>query len=422
MAEAQASGPDASAAQIRWDQDRETYRQTIARNGFALSGTAAPGASVTTDTKLGPIFLGDLTLASPNTKFDLSASHQLVLNDGGGNDPNSIVSLDMSQQLFDGYPGGKARAAVLQAGLVQAGRRLVWIEMKDALANKVRFSYVSLWGAQEAEGSKKSAWIAMVRNEESTKAFLIVKTATSLDVLQASTSTERARLDWLMSAHELVAAQGRLALLLGRPWDSLLSAQAQPVRTETAPDRSGSLDKAFRNRIEMNQGDLDKKSAEIDLALKRAAAFPTVNLTGGVAYKKIWGTPNGANSGFTTGISLNFTPWDGGVNKSLAVSAQKTLDMTANLRIQVRDTITQEVDAALFALQDARARVALALQSQEATSLASDSAQGKFTAGVGGRLDVLNALSALGATTYELALARTTVELAWLNLDKAEGW
>ena len=431
--EAWGHGPDALSARLTWEQDQETYRQAQAQNGFTLAGTTSAGAQAqnqttsntlgtTGQTLSGQALSGSLSLAAPSTKLDLTASHQLAQDYGGAILPTTNVGLDLSQQLFDGYPGGKTRGTLEIARLQQEGRRLVWLNARNTILDSVRSAYVALWGAQKAQDAKNAAGTAQQQNAVATRAYFDSKTVTRLDVIQADTTAETARLDALSAGHDVETARGKLNLLLGRPWDSPVTALDPPEHPLTIPARAVVLETAYRHRIEVQQGELDRQSADIDLGLKQAAFYPTVNLTGGVTLKRVWGTVPVNDSGLTGGLGLNFSLWDGGLASSQAVSSQKAVALNTNQRAVARNTVLQDIDAAVFALGDAQARVALAQRTLEENNLALESAQLKFQTGLSARLDVLNALSAQEAAAYQLTLARTTLETAWLTLNKAQGW
>ena len=130
VAAARATAPGLKLATVTLDTARAQLMQVQATNGFSLAGKGGythqgnlPGTTSSSSTAAstaavgsvvnGENIQGGLSLAGPATSVGLTAQHSI--EDAAPNDQVSSISLSASQTVFDGYPGGRALAAVQQA-------------------------------------------------------------------------------------------------------------------------------------------------------------------------------------------------------------------------------------------------------------------------------------------------------------------
>src|SRR5262249_28480104 len=136
------------------------------------------------------------------------------------NQGDTSTTVNVTQTLFDGYPAGKQSAAVDKARLQLELQRLV---LADALNNAryaVRAAYANLRGAKRTVEAKDAGYQKFRDELERVQSLRTARMATELDVSQAQTAAESGRLDLVLAQSEVTTARGRLAVLLGRDWNS----------------------------------------------------------------------------------------------------------------------------------------------------------------------------------------------------------
>jgi outer membrane protein TolC len=122
------------------------------------------------------------------------------------------------------------------------------------------------------------------------------------------------------------------------------------------------------------------------------------------------------------GVSIALPPiYDGKQQESLVRERGDALESFRVQEDQERESIEIDVRNALFAIQDASDRLDLAKQSLEEAQGVYDMQRAKFQAGSASALDVMTAFASLSSAQVGLETAKSTYNLAILNLDYFEG-
>lgn len=152
--------------------------------------------------------------------------------------------------------------------------------------------------------------------------------------------------------------------------------------------------------------------ARQELARRRAASSPTLDLVAQAGYDRLgghgdFGRASNRNASALIGVQLNIPLYDGGISAAQASEGAHLLERAEASLEQVREQVTQEVRAAWLAGQAAQARVT-ALQEGLAASAARLEAT-RLGREVGERtlLDVLNAENDWARAALALAQARS---------------
>ena len=110
-----------------------------------------------------------------------------------------------------------------------------------------------------------------------------LKQASDVDLKTAQINARSAHVDVENADHGLRIARIQLALLMGRPADaefsvvSAVSSRFPPATLQEA------VSLALTHRTDFQQLELGRKSNQVDLALARGQATPSVSVTGGVS-------------------------------------------------------------------------------------------------------------------------------------------
>ncbi|HET6486733.1 MAG TPA: TolC family protein, partial [Spirochaetia bacterium] len=124
---------------------------------------------------------------------------------------------------------------------------------------------------------------------------------------------------------------------------------------------------------------------------------------------------------FAAGVSIALPVADGGLRSAEAQQASDQIASLTAQRDQQQQSITIDVENALFGVADAKDRIELAQRNVQQAQGQYDLEKAKYAVGTETTLDVLTAFSALISAQVGLEQARNTYILALLNLDNVMG-
>jgi outer membrane protein TolC len=135
-----------------------------------------------------------------------------------------------------------------------------------------------------------------------------------------------------------------------------------------------------------------------------------------------WAASTLESGQFSAGVSVALPPiYDGKQQESLVRQKGDTLESFRVQEDQERQSIEIDVRNALFSIKDSSDRLDLAKQSLEEAQGVYEMQKAKFMAGSASSVDVMTAFSSLAAAQVSLETAKSTYNLAILNLDNVEG-
>ena len=236
-----------------------------------------------------------------------------------------------------------------------------------------------------------------------------VGTATPADRLQAQTAASQARLARQRAEGEARNAQGVLANALGFPAATGFTLVAAEPLGEVAAfqrDVDSLIRAALEQRPDLKAAAAQLRAVEASIEAVRAQGRPSVSLNAGPNWQRIEDDRSRGNS---VGLVLNVPIFTGFENsyRIRAAQAQREVRLAQNERLQNQVTLDvwqayQRLQTAAEAVQTTRDLLASAEQSERV-------ALGRYKAGVGTVLDVLNAQSALAGARMQ----RIQSELDW---------
>ena len=316
------------------------------------------------------------------------------------------ANLSLSWFLFDGGESSANEdnaAALLDMALAN----------RDSIAQAVFLAALQAYYNAQAT---QAAVVAAQQNERSAQESLAaaelryqVGTATPADRLQAQTAASQARLARQRAEGEARNAQGVLANALGFPAATGFTLVAAEPLGEVAAfqrDVDSLIRAALEQRPDLKAAAAQLRAVEASIEAVRAQGRPSVSLNAGPNWQRIEDDRSRGNS---VGLVLNVPIFTGFENsyRIRAAQAQREVRLAQNERLQNQVTLDvwqayQRLQTAAEAVQTTRDLLASAEQSERV-------ALGRYKAGVGTVLDVLNAQSALAAARMQ----RIQSELDW---------
>jgi len=439
VAAAKAASPNLKLTTLAQDTARAALAEALAKNGVtlgengdyshqgslsstsptypggsALAGTAASGSGLE-----GENFKAGLSLSGPSTSLGLTAQHSIA--EGASSDQVSGLVFSGSQTVYDGYPGGQAAAAVQQA---QAAYRISQIAYDAAVKStvyQVKQAYYTLLGDQDTVVLDQAIAQQAAENLTLYQGLYTAQKATTLDVLQVQVALTQAQLNVRTAQNTVVSDRKKLSLAIGWPLDKQYSVADSPLPDLPALGLDDALKSALQNRSELLTLEQNIAAAGIALALQKSQTMPVVSLNASLGVGQDW-TVNVNNGAFTAGVHIALPPlYDGGSQNALVQQAADQISAYTLQQAQEEQSITIDVENALFSVTDARDRNTLAAQNLEQAQGQYDLQKEKLAVGLGTTLDELTAFSTLATARVGLEQAKINYLLALLNLDNVMG-
>jgi outer membrane protein TolC len=431
VAAARASAPGLKLAQVALDAARSQLVQVQATNGLSLGAKgdyfhqgSVPGTTTSSGGSSGGTSLngenlgGGLTLSGPATSVGVSASH--AIGETATREQLSSVSLSASQTVFDGYPGGRSAATVQQAQDAYRIAQAAYDASQKSAVYQARQAYYTLLGDQDTVGLRQATVAQAQGNLAYYQGLFNAGRATSLEVLQVQVTLTQAQLDLKTARNTVAVDRKKLSLAIGWPLDRDYQAADAPAPALPTLDEAAALGTAFQNRSELRTLELNIHSAAIALALQRTQSLPVVSVNGSLNLGQDW-TSSVSTGSFTAGVSVALPIVDGGLR---GAQTDQAADQVSSFKVQQdqqKQSITIDVQNALFGVRDASDRLALAGDNVRQAQGQYDLEKAKFAVGLETTLDVITAFSALTSAQVGQAQARSAYMLAILNLNNVMG-
>lgn len=336
---------------------------------------------------------------NPYTSLGNSIVASYLLYDFGGRDAN----LESARQLL-------AAASATQNTVIQ-----------NILLSAVQAYYQVQANLAAVEAARETERAA----EESFKAAdarYRTGVATPADKLQAQTAFAQATLTRISAEGNLKTAYGVLANIMGLPANQTLTltpAAPVPMNQEIVEDINGLIEQARTRRPDLMASEAQLKAAEADIEVSKATAKPSVSVFMGHNFQD--GSNLTSNNNSAVGINVE-VPLFGGFAPTYQIRSAKAV---ADLRIAQRDTLRLQISLDVWrAYNNLRTANESINAARVLVSSAEESAEvafGRYKAGVGNILDVLNAQGALADARQQYIQASLNWNIARAALAQSMG-
>jgi TolC family type I secretion outer membrane protein len=373
----------------------------IARQRAAEVGQARSAQLPSVDGQIGIERLEVRNIANPGgtTLVPASIGFTYLLFDFGGRD----ASIELARESL--LAANWSHNATLQA------------VMLDAIA-----AYYLLFSAREAVDATVAAERSALQSLEAARARLKAGSATRADVLQAQTAYSQAVFNRNQAEGQAARSQGVLANVLGISPDRNLAIVPPPdLEAQRVIERSvGELLAVARTkRPDLAAAEASVRAAESNVRVRESAGKPTVSLFG--AASAIASNPGPNPLTGRIGLSLNIPIFTGYSDTYRIQQAREQVREQAATRDRVADDLTLEV---WRSYQDLRTEGQSLTTANDLVASAQESfnvALGRYRAGVGTVIDLLNAQSSLSSALVQRIEARLRWNVAKAALARAIG-
>jgi len=275
----------------------------------------------------------------------------------------------------------------------------------------------SLEAAVESERAARESFSAA-------EARYTAGSATPADKLQAQTAYSQATLNRITAAGNLKNAQGTLANMIGMDASrnvSLIPANTSSIPNEFEGEINALIEEARQRRPDLQAAAAQVRATQASIDAARAADSPSFSLAASANQNNI----TGSNSrGSSIGINMNVPLFSGYAPTYKVRVAEAQLDtknaQLEKLRLQVALDVWTAYQQLTTATQSLRTTADLLISAEQSERVA----LGRYKAGVGSMLDVLNAQSALASarqqriqSNFSWNISRAMLAQAMGNLD-----
>ncbi|MEI7431907.1 MAG: TolC family protein [Betaproteobacteria bacterium] len=344
------------------------------------------------------------------------------ISNAGTSSTQSSAALTLSWLLYD----FGARSANLENArqLLSAASSTLDATVQNVFLNALQ----SYYNAQAARAAVTAALESEKASRESLTAAEVryqVGTGTPADRLQAQTAWSQAMLNRIKAEGVLKSLYGTLANVMGL--DAGLPLRLADI-PETLPevtferDIEALISQARERRPDLKAAEAQIKAAQSSVDYTRAAGLPTLALGTGPSWQQTADSSNTLTS-HSSAIGLTLTvPFFSGFSTNYKVrSAQARVEVAGAqrdaLRLQVALDVWSSYQSLITASQTIRTSADLLASAEQSERVA----LGRYKAGVGSILDLLNAQSALAAARLQRIQSMLDWRVSRASLAKAVG-
>ncbi len=354
-------------------------------------------------------------LPTVNGTVNLSRDHSALT---GLDTTNRSLGLSLNYLLFDFGTRSAQRDAAL-ATLDAANRN------QDVAVNNVYLALVQAYYQYFANQALVASLLAAEKSAklsfDAANARYQAGTNTRADVLQAQTAYSQAQLTRVRADGELRVAQGALSNAMGLNADAMLnlSPPTDDLVLKSLPDNVRDLiAQAQQQRPDLLAAAAQLRAAQAQVRVNEAAGKPTLSLTGSTNYQDN-GTINGTGS--SIGLAVN-VPLFTGFNSTYKIrTAQAQVSAQQAQQAQLSNQVALDVWRAWQNLATENTALTASADLVASASASAELALGRYRAGIGNILDVLNAQSSLASARTQQIQAQYNLRIAKVALAQAVG-
>lgn len=329
-------------------------------------------------------------------------------------------SLSLSFLIYDF--GGREASLEYAQQLMAALAATEDMTLQSVFLSAVQAYYQAL-AADAAVTAAMESERASQESFKAAEARYRIGSGTPADRLQAQTAAAQATLARIQAEGNARAAYGVLANAMGL--DAHQAPKLAPP-VEMAPHNDFErnvaqlIEQAKKQRPDLVAAEAQVKAAEANIAVARANGLPSVSLSAGHTYSDTRGLADSVR-GNSIGITVSIPLFSGFETTYKVRAAEAQRDARLAQRDQVAKQVSLDVWRAYYALQTStesvRATTALMTSAGQSEKVAS----GRYKAGVGSILEVLNAQSALANARQQHIQAQYNWRIAKASLAQAMG-
>jgi len=426
------NGVEIKILQRNLDVSRAQHALNVSRNSLSLAGSAGYGVTSSFGNQL---LIANKAVSSPLSSAsgpeagvalsgpltNVSVNSVPYVPSAPGSDAASVIGVSVTQTLWNGYPGGQSQATVDKSLLTLQGQELATESGTLSVIYTVKQAYYTMLEAQRSLALKKQIFEQQDSVLKQITAIFDLKLASIADLRTAQLNARSAQVDVDSAVNDLRTARLALASFMGYAEDGDFTVADVPQPSAPVSTVEQAVTAGLARRVEIRQVELSIRSSNVDLAVARGQATPTVSISGGVNWLYDW---TGAASAGVVGASVKLAMpvLDAGAVGNQVDSILKQNDVFALQETQLQKSIAMAIKNAWQAVQLNGERLEVAKLGVEATDLQYQIVGAQRDSGTASNQDLLTAAGNLANARNALAAAQSAAELSVLQLQNLMGY
>lgn len=354
----------------------------------------------------------------PQAAFVGEAGIGTLADDNDGPYGTSSLALSVSQSLFN-----RANSKLLdqaETGVMQAEAQ--YAALGQALILRVATAYFDVLRAEANLEFSQSELEAIERQLEQAEGRYEVGLVPITDVRTAQAQRDLAVAQEIDARNQLSTAREALLLISGvNPGELASLTDELPLEPPMPDDIDAWVDLAKEQNLELVIARLARDSSETQIAIERAARYPTLDLVGTAASTTTDSVSSADADVAEIMLQINVPILTGGrINAQVAQAKAESLSSGEGLMAQERAT-TQQTRDGFRGVQASISRVRALRQALVSTQQSAEATEAGFRAGTRTSVEVLQALRDTFSARSDYAGARYDYILNRLSLQAAAG-
>jgi len=356
-----------------------------------------------------------------------SESHALGGAFGESITKSYATTVSVNQVLYDfGKTGNSLDSARFGT---QSAEKDIDRVVQEAVLN-VKQSYYALLQAKKLVSVAQKTLEQTEDHLNQAVAFFRAGSKPRFDVTRAEVGVNNARLG-LINAQNSVRLN-TIALYNAMGLDPVREVEIEDVLSQptTLPTLDEAQLAALKNRPEMLKAESDIQAAQSNLKTEQSSYLPTLSANGAYNWAKGMtqlGSFNGipikgdVQDSWNAGVMLSMPLFEGGLTEGRVSEARANKHVLEAQRDNLRQSILFEINQAYADLENATARIAVMDSTLKSSRESLELAEGRYGAGVGPFLEVIDAQVAGAKSETDYVQALYDYQLAAARLAKAMG-
>jgi outer membrane protein len=320
------------------------------------------------------------------------------------------------------YTGGRVAAGISEARHSELAATASYARNREVVAAETVTAYRRAQAADAAVAIADDAVRAAERHAATTARLAAQHRIVVSDKLTAEVNLALIRASRERAVTARLDALTRLKHVMGLPFDAAVEIAPWDDAAITAPPTDtleAMEDRAAAQRRDVAAERARFEAARARVAAARAAGKPHVSV---IASENWYDDTFGlGNNSYAIGATARFNLYDGGRDREETLAAQYEADGSDQRLRALERQVRQEVREAYYALNDARARLAIGADNADKAQRTVELVRARYGEGRTILLDLLQAERALVETRTERLSAALDLAVAAAQLKAAEG-
>jgi len=333
----------------------------------------------------------------------------------GGANETFGTSFGLNQTIYD---FGKTPTQVRINRLNVASARFDLSNTEETVVFNVKQAYYNTLQAIRNREVVKRSVAQFESHLDQARGFFEVGTKARFDVTKAEVDLSNAKVNLINAENQVRLNYVALKNAMGVPNapDYLLEDTLSYIRYGLAFDEA--IEKAYAQRPDLQSAARRKEASKESINLAKKGYYPVLNGNANWYYS---GSDLPLNDGWSYGLNLSVPIFSGFLTRHQVAEAQANYGTVSSNEASLRQDIYSQVNQGYLSLRAAEERISAAELGVRQAKENVDLATGRYEAGVGGPLEVTDAIVAQGNADVAYTAALTDYKNAQAAIEKAIG-